>query len=267
MLNDQTTAQVAVSVAKEVYSDAVGPVMREFGKIGVNAAKVVHLVLFPLQYGAKFQDRLAQRLQEALERVPSARRMAPRESIALPVGERLRYEDEGINPIADLYINLLARAMDKERVGEAHPAFLSIIGQLAPDELLVLRQLEEQEYRVFVRLGPGEPALLFPDACAKLDGSGFWISHAEKLRHAAVRPEELAQPLLFLTFFGHLQSLGLTEYTNIPKQALDNISSPGFEYHCIKLTDFGRLFLSACVLESSKVVESQCNQGSFTQDG
>ncbi|MNV67476.1 hypothetical protein D3C71_1602800 [compost metagenome] len=120
---------------------------------------------------------------------------------------------------------------------------------------------------MFFRLGPGEPALLFPDACAKLDRSGFWISHAEKLRHAAVRPEELAQPLLFLTFFGHLQSLGLTEYTNIPKQALDDISSPGFEYYCIKLTDFGRLFLSACVLESSKVVESQCNQEGVTQDG
>lgn len=83
MLNEKTTAQMAVSVAKEVYSDTVGPVMREFGKIGVNAAKVVHLALFPLQYGAMFQDRLAQRLQEALERVPPARRMAPRESIVL----------------------------------------------------------------------------------------------------------------------------------------------------------------------------------------
>ena len=266
MLNEQTTAQVAVSVVKEVYSDAVGPVMREFGKIGVDAAKVAHLVLFPLQYGAMLQDRLAQRLQEAVERVPPARRMAPRESIALPVSERLRYEDGGINPIADLYINLLARAMDKERVGEAHPAFLSIIGQLAPDELLVLRQLEQQEYRVLVRLGPGEPALLFSEACAKLDASGLWITHVEKLRHAAIRPEELAQPLLFLTFFGHLQSLGLTEYTNIPKQAHDDISSPAFEYYCIKLTEFGRLFLSACVMDSSNVLDSQCKQKSVTQD-
>lgn len=49
--------------------------------------------------------------------------------------------------------------MDKERVGEAHPAFISIIGQLEPDELLVLRQLEQQEYNVFFRLVPGEPAL------------------------------------------------------------------------------------------------------------
>lgn len=82
----------------------------------------------------------------------------------------------------------------------------------------------------------------------------------KKLRNAAVRPEELAQPLLFLTFYEHLQILGLTEYTHIPKQALDNVAGPGFEYYCIKLTQFGRLFLSACVLESSKVVESRCNQ-------
>lgn len=249
MLNGETTTQVVASVVKEVYSDAVAPVMREFGKIGANAAKVAHLVLFPLQYGAMFQDRLARRLQEAVERVPPARRMAPRESIALPVGERLRYEDDGINPIAELYVNLLARAMDKERVGEAHPAFVSIIGQLAPDELLVLRQLEEQDFRVYVRPDPGEPALSFSEASAKLASSGFWISNVETLCRAMVRPEELAQPALFLTFFEHLESLGLTKYTNKPKQPVDDISPPGFEYHCVKLTSFGRLFLGACVLE------------------
>lgn len=247
MLNEESMRQMVAPIAKDAYSDAVAPALREFGKIGADAVKVARLVLFPLQYGAMFQDRLARRLKEAVERVPEARRISPRESIALPVAEHLRSEDEGANPIADLYVNLLARAMDKERVGEAHPAFVSIIGQLAPDELLVLRQLAEREHRVFFRLGPGQPALQLSEARAKFSSTPFWNSVVETLCGAAVRPEELAQPALFLTFLEHLQSLGLAEYTNRPKEKFDNISIPSFEYFFIKLTGFGRLFHGACV--------------------
>lgn len=250
MVTEESTGQLVASIAKEAYSDAVAPAMREFGKIGADAVKVARLVLFPVQFGAIFQDRLARRLQEALDRVPEARRIPPRESIALPVGERLRYEDEGVNHIAELYVNLLARAMDKERVGEAHPAFVSIIGQLAPDELLVLRQLGEQEHRVFFRLRPGEPALLFDEACVMLTSAHFWTSFEETLCRAAVRPEELAQPALFLTFLEHLQSLGLAEYTNKPREEVDGLATPGFEYFFIKLTGFGRLFLKACASDT-----------------
>ncbi len=253
MLNENSANEIVTTLAKEVYSDAVAPAMREFGKIGADAIKVARLALFPLQYGAMFQDRLARRLQEAVERVPEARRIAPRESIALSVGERLRYENEGLNPVADLYVNLLARAMDRERVGEAHPAFVSIIAQLAPDEILVLRQLAEQEYRAFFRLGSGKPALWLSETRVKVDSAKFPSSLAESLLHAAVIPEELAEPTLFFTFFGHLQSLGLTEYTNQEREQFDGKFSPGFEYYFIKLTGFGRLFHGACLLNSCQV--------------
>lgn len=256
MLNENSAVQVVASLTKEVYSDAVAPALREFGKIGADAMKTARLALFPLQYGAMFQDRLARRLKEAVERVPEARRIAPRESIALSVGERLRYENDGVNPIAELYVNLLARAMDKERVGEAHPAFVSIIGQLAPDELLVLRQLAEQEHRAYFRLCQGKAALLSSEAFMKLDNARFPRAFTEVLRHAAVLPEELAEPTLFLTFLEHLQSLGLAEYTNSPKERVDSISSPEFEYYFIKLTNFGRLFHGACILNTDGAVNS-----------
>ena len=45
-------------------------------------------------------------------------------------------EDE--NPLTELYLNLLARAIDKERCNEAHPAFIKIIEQMSPDEAMVL---------------------------------------------------------------------------------------------------------------------------------
>ncbi|WP_211960885.1 Abi-alpha family protein [Cupriavidus plantarum] len=38
-------------------------------------------------------------------------------------------------------MNLLSRGMDRERVGEAHPAFIQIVGQLAPDEAVLIEQI------------------------------------------------------------------------------------------------------------------------------
>ncbi|WP_423596540.1 Abi-alpha family protein [Roseateles sp. MS654] len=246
-MDEREITELVAPVAKEAYSDAVAPAMRELGKLGADAVKVGRLVLFPLQYGAWLQDRLARRLSDALERVPESRRIAPRESIALPVAERLRHEDDSPNPIAQMYVKLLSRAMDKERVGDAHPAFVHIIGQLAPDEVLVIGQLAEQPFRAFLRLGPYAPALTFAEASARLSSSAMEKSAYGTLLQRAVHPEQLAQPPLFLTFVEHLQSLGLVEYTNEPRDASYTYDFFGFEYHYIKLTHFGRLFHRACV--------------------
>lgn len=245
---EKITSELISPVIKDAYSDAVAPAMREFGKIGEDAVKVARLALFPIQYGALLQDRLARYLAKALDKVPEERRVAPRDAVMLPVAEKLRHEDEDGNPIADLYVNLLARAMDRERLGDAHPAFVHLIGQLAPDEILILLQLSEQRHRVFFRRVPGEPALLHEQVATLLQRMPDPV--AAELHSAAVRPEDLAQPELFLTFLEHLVALGIVEYTNEPRSDESKKLSflvLGFEYHFIQLTAFGHLFHRACV--------------------
>lgn len=245
---EKIVSEILSPVVKEIYSDAVAPAMREFGKIGEDAVKVIRLVLFPIQYGAVLQDRLARYLTKALDKVPEDHRVAPRDAIMLPVAERLRYQDEDGNPIADLYVNLLARAMDRERLGDAHPAFVHLIGQLAPDEILILIQLSAQRNRVFFRLKPGEPALLHEQTVPLLERVPDALM--TEFHSAAVRPEDLAQPELFLTFLEHLVALGIVEYTNEPRSSESSELSfrfLGFEYHYIRLTAFGHLFHRACV--------------------
>ena len=252
---EKFTTEIITPIAKEIYSDALAPAMREFGKIGEDAVKVARLALFPIQYGAMLQDRLARFLSKAIDKVPEDRRIAPRDAIMLPVAEKLRYQDEDGNQISVLYVNLLARSMDRERVGDAHPAFVHLIGQLAPDEILILMQLSAQRHRVFFRRAPGEPALLhdqvvpllrkWPDVVVN-----EWLS-------AAVEPEALAQSELFLTFLEHLVALGIVEYTNDPRSDETrqmSFSMLGFEYHFIRLTAFGQLFHRACVASDEKLV-------------
>lgn len=245
---EKIASEVIAPVAKEVYSDAVAPAMQEFGKMGKDAVKVARLALFPLQYGALLQDRLARYLAKALEKVPEERRVTPRDAVMLPVAERLRYQDEVGNPIADLYVNLLARAMDRERLGDAHPAFVHLIEQLAPDEILILLQLSTQRHRVFFRHRAGEPALMREQIAPLLQN----FPHVMKTEFsdASFAPEELVQPELFLTFLEHLVALGIAEYSNEPRSREEkdlSFSILRFEYYYIRLTAFGQLFFRACV--------------------
>lgn len=252
---EKITREIISPVIKEAYSDAVAPAMREFGKIGEDAVKVARLALFPIQYGALLQDRLARYLAKALEKVPEERRIAPRDAVMLPVAEKLRNEDEDGNPIADLYVNLLARAMDRERLGDAHPAFVHLIGQLAPDEILILLQLSAQRHRVFFRRAPGDPAMLHAQVAPLLQRLPDPV--VTELLNAGVRPEDLAQPELFLTFLEHLVALGIVEYTNVPRSdESKNLSFlfNGFEYHYIQLTAFGHLFHRACVASDGLLI-------------
>lgn len=252
---EKITSELISPIIKDVYSDAIAPAMREFGKIGEDAIKVARLALFPIQYGALLQDRLARYLTKALDKVPEERRVSPRDAIMLPVAEKLRHQDEDGNPIADLYVNLLARAMDREHLGDAHPAFVHIIGQLAPDEILILLQLSAQRHRVFFRRAPSEPALLYEQLAPLLLKMPDPV--VTELLSAAVRPEDLAQPELFLTFLEHLVALGIVEYTNEPRSDETKELSfllLGFEYHFIRLTTFGHLFHRACIASDGQTL-------------
>jgi hypothetical protein len=124
-------AKAAPEVAREAYGDLASGTFKQAGKLGEDIAKSIRLVLFPLQLAAALQDRFAGYIDRAIRQVPEPRLIAPMESIMLPIAERLRFQ-EPANPITDLYINLLSRAMDGERVGEAHPAFIGVISQLGP---------------------------------------------------------------------------------------------------------------------------------------
>lgn len=84
-----------------------------------------------------FRIALPPNIAIAFRQVPAQRRIAPAESLALQISERLRFQEES-SILTEMYINLLARATDRDRAGEAHPAFLLIISQLAPDEVLLL---------------------------------------------------------------------------------------------------------------------------------
>jgi Abortive infection alpha len=262
-----TLGQVIPAIAKSVYSDAVSGVLQEAGKISVDVMKTFRLALFPLQYTSALQDRLSNYIQTAIAAVPEARRTEPRESLVLSISEKLRFHDES-DPLTKLYVNLLSRALDSERLGEAHPAFVNIIAQLAPDEALCIdllgrahkvgsARLSPKAYLIVRDLKDRSSFLLTPALIAKVRSTPG-VMHAlstHQLEEAVLPIERLAQPDLFSTFLEHLVALGLVTFDNEAKDATMKVASSinvgldmlGVEFFSIRLNEFGRLFFRACV--------------------
>jgi hypothetical protein len=238
---------VPAEVVKEVYSDAIADTLKEASKAGVDIVKTFRLVLFPLQYGAMLQDRLARHLERALNRVPDEDRIIPVEAMTLEIAEKVRNQEEG-SLIAEMYVSLLARAMDRNRVGEAHPAFVQVISQLSPDEALLIEQLSSSDPSLYTRVPGSEVAMLEADRAHAIALSNLSGDLKERVARIAISPEALGQPDLIYTYIEHLVSLGLVEYTNEPWTA----EFKGAQLHeCrfwfIGLNGFGKLFHRACL--------------------
>ena len=239
---------VPTEVVKAAYDDAISPALKETGKVGEDLVKTLRLVLFPLQFAAVIQDRLAKHLRRAIDRVPEERRAAPVESMALPIAEQLKYHDDE-SAVGEMFVSLLARSMDSERVGEAHPAFVQIVGQLAPDEAVLIQQIAAAQPSAYLRPPQKSRAVLLDDERdALIAASGLSEKQKQSLAAAAVCPEQLAQPELVYTYIEHLVSLGIVSYTNEPWTGeFQGAKGAGFDFWFIELNGFGTLFHRACL--------------------
>lgn len=195
---------------EEILLDAVE------GKIAANKRK--RAALARLREIANDPDLEHQRIlaREAIRFVAPSRFIMP----ALPIAGKIFRDsefDETETPIWDMWVQLLARACDKDRVGEAHPSFSWIISQLSGDEAKLLKSLMPLQPRSM----PSEE--LIPVIATGTIGVMF--------------PENLQ------FYLGHLGSLGLLvlpmgwEPTGHVVM-VDNLRT-------YMLTDFGRSFMSA----------------------
>jgi Abortive infection alpha len=220
----------------DLYRDLAQPATREVGEALGNAAKVARFVLAPIDYLAAQHQRWKRYLERVAEKVPEERRIEAHPQLAGPVFAGLQYvEETGIN--AELFLNLLARAIDRERVSEAHPAFAQLISQLSPDEALILFHLKKRTYA------------FHQHAVYRPDSNTF---EGRTTRRNEFPVNELVFPGNFGLYMDHLHSLNLAgmwqdgnqepimEGTP-PRQTGVNIKN------LIMLESFGRMFAQACV--------------------
>ena len=233
---------LGADTVKKIYEDGLSESVHETGKISTDFIKSARLFTFPFQFLGVYQDKLTMYLNRIREGVPEERQIEAPTSLSGPIMERLKYLEEN-NYLTDLYISLLQRAIDKDRINEAHPAFFHIIEQLSPDEALLLFKIREAsiDYDYTMDLTTAE------------NGSSRF-ENVKVLKDTAPK-DQMTFVEHFDMYISHLESLNLLKWSVISEEPIyenddvNNYKKQNGTYRKTKiyLTKFGDLFVKACI--------------------
>ena len=221
---------------KRIYEDGLSDSVKESGKMLADFIKAARLFTAPVQLLASYQDRLSKHFENVRNAVPEENQIPALASISGPIIERLKYLEDD-NYLTDLYLNLLKRAIDKDRVNEAHPAFFHIIDQLSPDEAYFLYRLRGKEILVTTHMDFDRASNRF---------SNYQITKTELPSTEFMFPEH------FHMYYSHLESLNLVSWPVFDQEYPHNeknVQIGIIKHSKLVLTDFGKLFVKACIPE------------------
>jgi hypothetical protein len=262
------TAKAVSELAKSVpvYQDAIQPAAKEVGKSLHLVTRAVNAALAPaegLVWGVeRIRDFVRERVAAKLDNVPPEEVQQPKPHIAVPAIEALRYTGAE-SELSELYANLLATSMDRATAYRAHPGFVDMIKNMSPDEARIMRFLATH----------GDQPLINIKLVVNEHGH-FRTPH----RHVSLIGLKAGceHPPLASNYLDNLSRLGLVEipdkyltndklYTEIEefpqiKQITDSLSKEEgarveIEKLKVELTDLGRQFIRACVID--KVVQER----------
>jgi len=224
-------------VIEKAYDDAVSPAAREAGKVAADIVRTARLLLAPFQLAAAFQDRFERVIERIRTRVPEEKQVAPPGEVIGPAVRQMQYLDEE-NPLWKMFEELLTRAVDADSTERVHPSFAHLIAQLSRDEAVILYKLR------------GDKAFSVVDTMDYHKGTNRFFNR--KFEHSTIPTQDLQHSRQMDMYYSHLESLNLVTWP-IERQEpiMQGLEQTGVRrYSTMRLTEFGRLFVSVCVPES-----------------
>lgn len=246
------------NILGQVYGDLAQPSVKAVGNALGTVFEFSTSFLLPVKLlNEKIKMNFTKRLneyKEKLEQIPEEKQCEVHPQIGTPIIEKLTYTTN--EEIADLFTTLLANASNIDMVNTAHPSFVNMIERMSPDEARLLKYLigkEDIQYCVF--------------QANSLEGKGF----RTLLDHVTILDEEVSFsfPQNINAYLANFVSLGIlkdmygqyridkTIYNKIRDKyelkKLESLLVPQ-KYKSITvvesyyfITDFGKLFISACI--------------------
>ena len=156
----QTAKQGIALVGEIIKAAGDNPDVKEAGaNLGQTAliiTKTINNVMLPLaavnfafdKARIYFAERFPQELSSKAASIPAEQLVEPKASIAGPALQGLAFTHEEPN-LKEMYLSLLATAMDGRVKAEAHPAFVEIIKQLDSEEAGLLQGLLREDVAGF----------------------------------------------------------------------------------------------------------------------
>ena len=156
MVNEDETIKTVTSgvalVGEIIKAAGDNPEVKEAGKnlgrTALTITKIINNALLPLaavnfafeKARIYFAEKFQQELSQKTSTIPPELIVEPKASIAGPALQGLAFTHEEVN-LKDMYLSLLATAMDARVAFDAHPAFVEIIKQLTSEEALLIREI------------------------------------------------------------------------------------------------------------------------------
>jgi Abortive infection alpha len=232
------------SLTSEIYRDLVHP---SAARVGLSLEALIKVSLTPislLDWGFEQSKQwLQERILERLSKTPSEYVVQPKSNVVSAALQRIATSHD-TPELRDLYAELLLKAMDSRTTNNVHPAFFSIVEQLAPSEALVLVALHEtgkeelfaesfngyslpeksasieQQFRLFCEATLGAPATQ----------SNVWLKNLCRL---GVIERHVSNEAIFRPEDGDRHGVHPARVDNVEHQALT-------------FTEFGADFIAAC---------------------
>jgi hypothetical protein len=222
--------------AEQVYEDAAQPALRQIGTSLEKVTKAARFLLAPLEYLAAQHDRWEIYLEKISNNVKQDNMIEGHPQIVIPALEGLSFcQEESL--IAEMFVNLLSKAIDRTKLDLAHPAFAKIIQQLSSDEALILYYLKKKSYRLKEQSDFDHSKHLF---------------FKRRIISEEFSTTSLSFPNNLWMYMDHLHSLNVAgtwqvgnQETIINETTKDQTGVYVNSEH--RLTPFGQLFCMACV--------------------
>jgi len=263
--NQDNSAKAATVVLGEIMRMAgddpkAKAAAAELGQTALTLTKAVNNALLPLAavnfgiekarayFSTKFHDDLAEKAKD----IPPEELVEPKPSLAGPALQGLAFTHEE-RELREMFLNLLAAAMDKRRAGQAHPAFVEVIKQLTGDEAILLRGILTwpdfrpiAELRIEDKAGGGFEVLTRHVMDLKANGSPVVVPGLQAMLENWIRlgliDVDYSISLAGATPYAYLAQR--PEYLN-PSIVPDTTRRLEWQHGAIRVTDFGKLFAKA----------------------
>lgn len=233
-LPDGIEKLLPAKVLEKAYDDIVSPPGRELGKVGADLVKTARLFLAPIQLAAAFQYRFEQLVERIRNRVPEQRYQEAPAEVVGPAIQQMQYlHDKSL--LWEMFEELLTSSVDVDAIAKVHPSFVHVISQLSRDEALILYNLRGRDFEIIDTLDLNRSENRFENL---------------NVEESSIPASELVQPNQVPLYYSHLNSLSLVEWPvnrQDPILNTDGVQTGLRRYSTMRLTDFGRLFVSACI--------------------
>ena len=144
----------ASKIIHEVYGDLFKPGVRQVGKALDTVLGLGNTILLPVAWGNE-RVRIAsnanlERYRRKMEDIPEDGVCPVPPEVGVPILEKLSYVTN--EQLSEMYIELLAKASQKESANVAHPSFVNIINNISPDEAIFMRSIRYTDFIPYVEV-------------------------------------------------------------------------------------------------------------------